>query len=436
MMGSRRVVLLVAGAVVLVAMGVFAAARRTNLTASDDGVPVAPVKRGDLEVKIYTTGEVRASNTSTLAAPPIAGGSLRITHLLRVGAPVKKGDAIIEFDPSEQQYNLEQNRSELLQAEQEITKSKADAAVQAAQDKVALLRARFDVRRAELEVGKNELVSTIDAQKNQLALDQARRVLVQLEQDIKSHAASGQATIALAQEKRHKAQLAMTQAQQNIAKMRVTAPMDGVVAIEKNYESTGGFFFDGMSFPDYREGDQVQPGSIVARVVDTKEMEVGAKVNERDRGNLRVGQPVDVQLDALPGYTLHGTVKTIGGMATRNFWESDTGGKFDITVQIPGDEPRLRSGFTAQVVVQGDKRQNVLYVPRQSLFSKDGKRVVFVKSGNGFEPHDVKVQCETESRAAIEGLKAGVQVALADPTAPKKASNTAPAMPSLGGKGP
>ena len=52
--------------------------------------------------------------------------------LVRTGQAVKKGEVVFEFDPSEQHYKLEQNRSELLQAEQEITKAKADAAVLAA----------------------------------------------------------------------------------------------------------------------------------------------------------------------------------------------------------------------------------------------------------------------------------------------------------------
>ena len=105
-----------------------------------------------------------------------------------------QADLVMEFDPSEQRYKLDQNRSELMQADQEITKARADAAVVAAQDKVALLKARFDVRRAELDVLKNELVSSIDARKNDLALEQANRVLAELEQDVKSRSASGEAT--------------------------------------------------------------------------------------------------------------------------------------------------------------------------------------------------------------------------------------------------
>ncbi len=270
----RRIWLVMGAVLVLGSLGMVAAARWTGLSQETRDTPVAVVKRGDLDPKIYARGELRASRSTMLSAPQIAGGALQITHLLPTGMRVRKDDIVIEFDPSEQQFKLEQNRSELDQADQEITKAKADAAVQIAQDKVALMKARFDVRRAELEVEKNELASAIDAKKNELALDQAKRALAQLEQDIQSHTLSGQATIGLAQEKRHKAKLAMEQAQQNIEKMRVRAPQTGVVAIEKNMNSTGDFFWTGMSVPDYREGDQTNPGNTIARVLDPADMEV------------------------------------------------------------------------------------------------------------------------------------------------------------------
>src|SRR6267154_3341167 len=193
---------------------------RSRLAITSDGIPLAQVKRGDLDLKVHANGELNATHTMMLAAPAVGGGSLQITRLLAGRLPVKKGDVVIEFDPSEQRYKMEQSRSELLQAQEEITKAKADAAVLAAQDKVTLLKDRYDVRGAELELQKNELVSAIDAQKNQLALEHAKRVLAQLEQDIQSHTASGQATIYLAREKWNKAKLSMDQAQENIKKMR------------------------------------------------------------------------------------------------------------------------------------------------------------------------------------------------------------------------
>ena len=422
-------------AIVLCAVvGVVAAVRRSSPTSAGDEVPTVRVKRGDLDMKVLLTGELRASHSEMMIAPPIGGGALQITHLLHTGAPVKKGELVMEFDPTEQHFKLDQNRSELLQAEQEIAKAKADAAVVSAQDKVALLKARFDVRRAELDVQKNELVSTIDARKNDLALEQAKRVLAELQQDVQSRSVSNQATILLAEEKRNKAKLAMDQAQGNIDKMRVVSPMDGLVALEKNEGAMGGFCcFPGQSFPEYREGDQVQPGRTVGQVLDPKEMELSAKVGELERNNVKEGQAVDIQFDALPGNTFHGTVKTVGGNNTRRFWEDDTSSRFEVTVKLSTADPRMRPGLTAHIFINGDPRKDVLYVPRQALFLKEDKRVLFVRNGSSFEPHDVKIEAENESRAAIEGIAAGTEIALIDPTAPRKPTTPGAAAPGGGG---
>lgn len=422
-------------AVVLCAVaGVVAAARRVSPSTAGTDIPTIRVKRGDLDMKIFITGELKASHSEMLAAPPIGGGALQITHLLHTGSAVKKGDLVIEFDPSEQHYKFDQSRSELLQAEQEITKARADAAVTTAQDKVALLKARFNVRSAELDVQKNELVSTIDARKNQLALEGAQRVLAELEQDVKSRNASNQAAISLAEEKLNKAKLSMDQAQGNIAKMRVVAPMDGLVALEKNEGANGGFFFTGMSVPEYREGDQVEPGRTVGQVIDPKGMELVAKVGELERNSIKEGQPVDIQLDALPGTTFHGTVKTVSSNNARSFWDDDTSTKFEVAITLTSTDARMRPGLTAHVFIHGDPQKNVLYIPRQALFLKDNQHVVFLRKGSNFDTHEVKIQAENESRAAIEGIDAGTEIALIDPTAPKKASGaSASVAPGAGG---
>jgi HlyD family secretion protein len=405
-----------------------ASARRSSSALAGSDLPVARVKRGDLVLKAHTTGELRATHISMLAAPAIGGGNLKITRLLRAGAVVKSGDVVLEFDPSEQQYKIEQNRSELLQAEQEIAKAQAEDEVQKAQDKVALLKAKYDVRRAELEVGKNELVSSIDARKNELALEQAKRVLSQLEEDIHSHIASGKAGIMLSQEKRHKAQLAMKQAQDSLEKMRVRSTINGLVKIEKNQPD--GFFFRGMVVPDFHEGDQAQPGTPIASVVDNGEIELAAKVSEREGGSVRVGQPVEIEFDALPGLIFQGSVKTVGGVVGRNIFNGGEGGGIEMTMQLPHLDARLRPGLTAQVSIVGDTEKNVLYVPRQALFDKDGKTIAYVRSGGEFESREVKIRYQNESRAAVDGLGEGVAVALVDPFAHKKAGASSAGSPS------
>ena len=129
-----------AAASVLIVAAVLAMGRSRTLTNSDS-IPVAEVKQGEINIEVFATGELSASHSVMLAAPAIGGDALQITRLIQTGFPVKKGDVVVEFDPSEQHYKLEQSHSELLQAEQEITKAKSDAQVQAAEDKVALARA-------------------------------------------------------------------------------------------------------------------------------------------------------------------------------------------------------------------------------------------------------------------------------------------------------
>ena len=433
---GRLIALGAIAAVLLAAIGFAAASRRGALSASETDVPLALVRRGELDLKVYTTGELRADHSITLTAPPIGGGSLEITKLLHTGTPVQKGDVVMEFDPSEQRYKLEQSHSELLQAEQDMIKAKTDAAVQAASDQVELLKARFAVRRAQLEVQKNELVSAIDAKKNQLSLEQANRALAELEHDIQSHGVTGKTGIDLAREKMHKAKLTMDQAQQNIEKMRVVAPIAGLVAIQKNLDSTGGMFFSGASVPDYHEGDQAQAGSAIAQVIDSRDMELAAKVSELDRANVSTGQTVEVEFDALPGKVFRGMLKSAGGMVQRSFfWDVTAGGQYDVSVELSEADPRLLPGLTARIVILGGEKTNTLYIPRQALFFKDGKQTVFLKKSAGFEQLAIKVDFANESRAAIEGLRPGDEVALTDPTSPRKAASSGYS-PGLGGGTP
>jgi len=399
----------------LILAGSVVACRQASALAGELDVPTTTVKQADVQLKTLTTGALRSKDSRVIAAPPIAGGTLQIVKLARFGAQVHKGGVVLEFDPSQQEYNLAQNRSDLLQAEQEIAKAKADAAVQTGEDQTALLKAKYTVRQAELEVSKNELVSKIDAQKNVLALDEAKRALAQLEQDIHSHSASNKAALAISEEKRHKARLAMDQAEENIKKMRITAPIDGLVVIHGNRDSTGGWFFDGMTLPDYHVGDQVNPGSPIAEVIDVSHLEVYAQVGESDHSNLKPGEPVDIQVNALPGDRFTGKVETVGGATSHEFWDDNAQRKFDVTILLDKPDPRLRPGFAAELGIRGDQLSNAVSIPSEAVFDRGGKKIVYCKQHGSFQAQQVKVRALSEGRAVLEGIQPGTVVALVNP---------------------
>jgi HlyD family secretion protein len=439
---SKRVVWLLLAAALAAAAVLGARGALQGFRRSQPAVPTVRVERGEVTLQVHATGALAASRSALIMAPAIGGGTLRITHLLKTGTPVKAGDVVVEFDPTEQQYSLEQSRTELEQAQQETVKAKADSAVQTAEDQVALLKAQFDVRRAELEVSKNELVSAIDAKKNLAALAEAKRALAQLTSDVQSHAASNQATLAVNQEKERKAQLGMQEAERNIQQMRVTAPFDGLVEVKSNPWAYGGVIFGGMPVPEFREGDAANPGAPVAETVAPQQMEIRAKVGEADRANISGGQPAEVTVDALPGKTFAARVEAIAGLASRgNFWQPGAASQFDLTIALEQSDSELRPGYTASVTISGRPLSNVLYLPSQAVFERSGQPVVYVKSGSDFQAHPVQVKVRTESRVVVEGLAAGTEVALVDPTAAGHLPGQSPSAPpgpggpSLGGGG-
>jgi multidrug efflux pump subunit AcrA (membrane-fusion protein) len=403
-------------------------------TGGRSSVPTARVVHTPLKLTVYATGELRAGRTLTLVAPP-AGGMLRLVKLLPTGTSVKAGDVVFEFDPADQEYNLEQQKSDLAEAEQQIVKSRADTAVQESQDKLDLLTARYDVRRAELASAANEFIGSIEAQKNQLTLDEAQRRLAQLEKDISSRTATNAAALAVLDEKRNKALLSMKRAQSIIDSLVVRSPIDGVVAVKDNRDMINGFFFSGMVIPEYREGDTTSSGRPIADVVEAGRMQVRAKVNETDRDNLAPGQTATVQVDSLPGRTFTAKVGALSGLASRgSFFETTAVRQFDVTFQLDQPDPAMRAGASVRLVIDGRELKDALHIPRQAIFEKAGKTFVYLKNGDGFEKKDVRVVNSTESRAVINGLSEGDVVALVDPDlAARRTTSSAPAMPAGGG---
>jgi len=411
----RRSIATVVAAVALVALSVFVWTRVVPSAAAN--LPTGRVQKGKVQLKVYTTGELRAARSTQLIAPP-AGGQMQIVSVAQSGQWISEGEAIVEFDAAEQEFQLEQSQFDLASAGEELAKADAEAAVQVADDDVAMLHARFDVRRAELAASGNELISEVEARKNVILLEEAKQKLAQLEHDVQSHRETTRASTNVLREKRNKAQLSVTVAQRNIDNLIVRAPFDGFVVIRENYGAFGGPIFPGMPIPEFRAGDTTFSGSTIADLVDTSHLELTAKVPEGDRANLNTGQPTDVAVDAVPGLTLHGTVRAISSVANRSPFSSDVIRQFDVLFDISGLDERVRPGITAQIAIGGATLNDALYVPRQAIFETGGRTVVYVRTGNGFDAREVKVRARTESLAVIENIEPGLEIALVDPRSP------------------
>ena len=245
------------------------------------------------------------------------------------------------------------------------------------------------MRRAELDAKTPErLLPANDYKKRLLTLEEVKRRLTQTERDVVSRRVTREASLSVVEEGRNRSRINAKRAQSIIDSLVVRAPIDGLVLVRENRDATGGVFFSGMSLPEYRLGDTIPPGRSIADVSDTANMEITARVNEQERTMLVVGQPAIVRANALPGQPLAAKITALSGVAVRSREQAGPLRQFEVTLRLDTPDTRLRPGTTVSLTIQGQELANALTVPRQAVFQQDGRSVVYVRRGDGFEPLD------------------------------------------------
>src|SRR5262249_43930738 len=127
-------------------------------------------------------------------------------------------------------------------------------------------------------------------------------------------------------------------------------------------------------------------------------------------------------------------VKAIAGMASREDFGPNAISRFQVSFSFSNAVSQFHPGISAQILVRGNQLKDQLYLPNQCLFEKDGKQVVYVKRGSGFEAVPAKIKFRTEDRIAVENLPEGTEVALVNPEEALKKQQKQPG-PSVMGVG-
>jgi len=302
-------------------------------------VATAKVQRGDMVIRAFSRGELRAVRSVTLVSPNL-NGTVQVTTLAPAGALAKEKDLVVEYDDSERQAALDEAQLAVQSDDEQIKYVKANQLITKSQDDVTLLSTRYNIRRAELNVQKAPVTDVIDNKKNLLTLEQNKQALTQLETDVAQRQAQFDSQLAVYEETRNRDLLNVAREKQRIANTKSLATITGMVAIRQN--RAGNFNF-GQVMPDIREGDTLTPGMPVADLLDLSEVEVWAKVGELDRANLKEGQDAVLQLDSVPDKQFHGKIKALSGTAAADVFSGDPAKKFDVVFSV--DMRQLLAGL-------------------------------------------------------------------------------------------
>jgi HlyD family secretion protein len=403
-LAAAAVIVAIAGA------GIAMAAR----TGPAPNVTTAEVTRGDFVDYIQIRGDIRPAKSIVLAAPLQAGGEMQIVKLVKNGSVVKKGDIVVEFDATSLQQRLQERRSELKTAEGEIDQSMAQAKVTAEQQATNLMKAKYDVERAKLDLGKRELVSRIEYEGAKLSLADAEQRLKEIEAKNLQAKAGSDAELLGKKRRRDKAQSDVDRTLASIEALHLRSPADGTANVLENPRSGGMFGGGGVEF---REGDRAWPGASVLELPDLSSIHLEARLDESDRGRLKVGQSATVKIEAVPGKELAARVDLISVLARVDFssgWPPVR--NFDLGLVLDDRDPRIRPGMTATARIAADRLPNVTLVPAESIFQKDGRPVVYRVNGSKFDEQPIEITRRGREQAAVSaGVKPGDRLAVRRP---------------------
>ncbi len=392
----------------VLAWGALRASKSAVAVTPTSDVPTTRVKRGRVTITVSARGELQGGNSEMLVAPMAGVDTMALTMLRGPGELVNAGDVVVQFDTTQQEFNLREAEADLLEAEQQVIQAKATSQSVQEETQYQFESTKSDVKLAQLETRRNPLLATILARQNDLAVEAAQNRLHQAEQDMINKKANATAGIAIQEAALNKAKVAAQTAQRMIDSMTLKAKTTGYCNIQPN---TSGNIYWGAPIPALQLGDTVRAGMAVVQIPDMKNWEVSANIGELDQGHLAQGQKVSVAIVALAGKSYTGHVKTMGS-TTGSPWDRH----FEARIALDETGPDLRPGMSSNLIITSEVLDNVIWVPSQALFESDGRSFVYLQTPSGFTPHDVKLVRRSESQAVLTGLNEGEAVAMSNPT--------------------
>src|SRR5216110_3306645 len=397
-----------AAAVVLGGL-VFGTLRLANPAAK---LSTTEVKRKEFVDYLEVKGEVKALHSVIITAP-YGAGDLQIVKLATNGAKVKKADVLVEFDNTTMKQKLAQDQSTLKSAEAEIQQSRAASRLKEEQDLTDVMNAKFAAQKSRLDASKQEIVSVIEGEEAKLKLADAEQKVKETEAKLSADRSAASADLATKKQKHDQAAFQVQQDEHSVALLTLRAPLDGVVSLQNHWQPQGGP-------TPFKPGDRAWPGAAIAELPDPSALQISARVEEAERGQLKVGQTTEVHVDAVPDRSLAGRVEAISPTASLDFnggWPIPR--NFSVDVAFSESDPRLTPGMGATVRVAVAKISDGIVVPAGAVFRKGGRAVTYVLRGSKFEETPVEVsRRNTEQVLLARGLQPGERVALKDPTLP------------------
>lgn len=386
----KRNLILGSGVLVVLLIGYFVV--RGNKSGDVANI-MSNVKRGKFKVEIETTGELEAKNSVKILGPQSLRNfqiwQVTIQSIVDEGTVVKKGEWIATLDRSEFQNKFTAKQIELDKANSKFNQTQLDTTLQMRQSRDELINLRYSVEEKDIVLEQSKFEPPATIKQAEINLDKAKRAFEQAAENNKIKKKQNVEKMREVAAELRKVQGEFDGMTKVLESFNVMAPEDGMVIYEKGW--------DGKAI---KAGSQIQMWEpTVATLPDLTKMQSKTYVNEVDVRKVKVGQSVDLGLDAYPDKKFTGLVTRVANVGEQR--PNSDAKVFEVSVEINGTDPTLRPSMTTSNKIIASEVENVLYIPLECLHSQfDSITYVFKKSGIKTIKQEVTVG-ETNSNDAV-----------------------------------
>jgi HlyD family secretion protein len=340
-------------------------------------VQTGKVLREDLASVVTASGEVKPRNYISIGAE--YQGQLT-DILVKEGDHVRKGQLLARIDEAQSQADVAAQRAALSSAEADSSAS--EAAVKAGEDNVAALEATVARTKADLDryqrdfdrgqqLFKEGLIPRSDFEQRQATFESQKASVTEAQSRVvqaRTQLAQLRAQLSGTQKKIAQSQAGLVRVDDILKKHNAVAPIDGLV-----------------TYLPVRVGETVVPGvqnsaaSTIMTIADMSIVTAEVKVDETDIVNVKLGQPAEISVDAIPNKTFSGHVIEIGntailrstGMAASTSNTSSQEAKdFKVVVAMDNPPDEIRPGLSCTSKITTATRKSVVAIPIQALTTR------------------------------------------------------------------
>jgi hypothetical protein len=384
------------------------------------------VEKGIFEITVTNYGELIAEKSIDINGPEIGqrtnrdynqgssrqglqtrGGDihamdLKIQDIVPEGTTVDTGDYIAQLDKTNYENTLKDELENLKTLKINLEIKILDTAVALTDLRDEIKNQKYLVEEAEITLEQSKFEPPATIRKAKINLDKAQRTLEQKKKSNELRIAQTQSEIK--HEKMHlsKGTILVNDLQVFLAKFTVTAPSSGMVIYKKD-----------------RNGVKRKVGStvnsfdrVIATLPDLSSMISKTYIDEIEISKIKIGQKVNIKVDASPEKAFAGKVISISNIGEQ--LSNSEAKMFEVQIRVDGSDPSLRPSMTTGNKIIIETFNDVVFIPTECVQAGPDS-IPFVYGKNGTKQIVVLGKSNDKNVIVEQGLETGTIIYLMPP---------------------